>query len=172
MPPDDLESWFAALPAEAFQAAVSHTESHQHAASTHLVKATPDPLALEWCNESAQEVQGLADADVDKAQPMPCTACQLASTTRCPVVQSLGIKPDADTAAYCPSFLPHAGVTVGCCWLWRVSLDDGRLVWYMATPAASQRSVIEWARPRFGRQLVSILPVPGAMAAPQQPSHC
>lgn len=159
MPPD-LSEWFAGI-----DTAPPPPPENRRDPSMAVFVGEPvsaDPLLLDWCEDGREAVAGLV-ADASGRLTLRCRACRQLQAGSCPVK---GGQPDADTAAYCRGFAPRAGLRVGRCWLWRVALADGRLIWWSSTPPASQVEALQVMRRDYGELVQSVLPLPGWQAIP------
>ena len=138
----DLAHWFAGIdspPASLSPAA----HENRHASPVAVVvsaDAEVDPLALVYCVEEGQELQG---RKVYAGQlPMRCAACRCLQAGRC--IELAGV-PGHDEAALCRAFSPAHGVQIGRCWLYRIEFASRRPEWLAHVPAASQAEAISRA---------------------------
>lgn len=153
MPPD-LAEWFAELPPD------TPTESP----SNDIIA---DPLVLPWCQEEGPELAG-ANLHPSLDLPLLCQGCTSLQKNKC---QQIARVPTYEQAARCHAFQPRLGVTVGRCWLWRLTLRDGRLVWWSHLPPADQTTALRLTLQRYGMALVAIQPLPGWQEIPN-PKDC
>ncbi|MTD33245.1 hypothetical protein [Paludibacterium denitrificans] len=120
----------------------------------------PDSLALPYCGDDVQElVGGMTEPSV----PMRCRGCLSLQRGHC---EELAREPSHDEAARCCCFAPLPGVRVGRCWLHRIEIQGGRLVWLCLLPTASQSRAIGWARRTYGEAVLAVVPIPGAVSLP------
>ncbi|WP_139166843.1 hypothetical protein [Chromobacterium sphagni] len=124
--------------------------------------AAPDPLALPWCRDDGPELAG-ADLHPDERLPLLCRGCAALREGQC---RQLATIPTHEQTARCDAFQPLPGVTMGHCWLWRLTLKDGRLVWWSNLPPANQATVLRRARLRYGVALATVRPQPGWQELP------
>lgn len=150
----DLDEWFAKLPSDTPS---GDTESPSDG-------TTAGPLALPWCQEDGPELAGAAKHP-DQGLPLLCRGCAALTKGKC---QQLAAAPTYRQAAHCYSFQPLPGVSVGCCWLWRLTLRSGRLVWWGHLPPANQTTILHLARQRYGAALIAIQPLPGWKELPDR----
>lgn len=124
--------------------------------------AAADPLALPYCVDSGQELHG-AVQDAGGLLPLRCRGCRQLGQGRCEV---LAVVPEHDSAALCRRFVPRAGVKVGRCWLYRVTLEGGRLVWWSSTPSTGHAEAVRCVRLLYGDAVKEVMPLPGWVAMP------
>lgn len=143
MPPD-LAEWFAELSPD------TPTESPSN-------DITADPLVLPWCQEDGPELAGIT-LHPYQGLPLLCQGCTALAKGKC---QQLATAPTYEQAARCYAFQPRPGISVGRCWLWRLTLWDRRLVWWSHLPPANQTTILHLARQRYGAALIAIQPLSG-----------
>ncbi len=156
----DAAEWFAGIWDQPPAIVVTAHEASDLAAGCPDVSVS-DPLLLSWCVNGHAEMAGPALKEC--GAPLLCRGCADLVRLQC---ARLSQPPKAEDAALCNDFRPRAGVTVGRCWLWRIGLEDGRRVWWMALPEAAQRNAVQWARQTHGELVTCVRPVPGVAAIP------
>mgnify|MGYP000844062875 CR=1 FL=1 len=162
----NLAQWFAGIESQPPSPDTSPPAS-RHPEPVAVFAGAPaiaqaDPLALPWCGDYPQEMQG-GQRDAAGRLPMPCLGCTSLQQGRCTVLAGV---PGHEEAARCRRFTPLPGVRVGRCWLWRVQLGAGRLVWWGCLPPAPQAAALAWARSQYGEAVQGVYPVPGALSVP------
>ena len=152
----DAAEWFAGIWDQPQTMVVTAPRASDPVASGPDVSVS-DPLLLSWCVDGHAEMAGPALSE--SSAPLLCRGCVDLVRLQC---ARLDQPPKAEDAALCNDFRPRTGVTVGRCWLWRIGLEGGRLVWWMALPEAAQRNAVQWARQAHGDLVTYVMPVPGA----------
>ena len=152
----DAAEWFAGIWDQPPAIVVKAPEASDLVAGGPDVSVS-DPLMLPWCVDGHAGMAGPALGE--SGAPLLCRGCADLVRLQC---ARLGQFPAVEDAALCNDFRPRAGVTVGRCWLWRIGLEGGRLVWWMALPEASQCRAVQWARQAHGDLVTCVRPVPGA----------
>ncbi len=161
-----LADWFAGIdkqpPAPVLPARHADNVAVFAGAAGVGVPAAADPLALPYCVDSGQELHG-AVQDAGGLLPLRCRGCRQLGQGRCEV---LAVVPELDSAALCRRFVPRAGIKVGRCWLYRVTLEGGRLVWWSSTPSTGHAEAVRCVRLLYGDAVKEVMPLPGWVAMP------
>ncbi|UGA39488.1 hypothetical protein JOS77_08370 [Chromobacterium haemolyticum] len=152
MPPD-LAEWFAELPPDTPSGDTDSPSDDD---------TTADPLALPWCQMDGPELSGAA-LYPGQGLPLLCQGCTALTKGKC---QHLTAAPTYGQAAHCYAFQPLPGVFVGCCWLWRLTLLNGQLIWWSHLPPINQTTMLWQARQRYGATLIGVHPLPGWKTIP------
>lgn len=167
--PHDLASWFAELEPPAGQPDTTTEQGRREAAfccPTPAPASAPDALVLPWCGDGQDELAGPLHPG-SEGLPLLCRGCR-ELVQGCCRPRGEAVPTDA-SAGRCGDFQPSDGVTVGRCWLWRVTLAGGRLVWFMSLPPVSQTDALRWAQQHHGEHVQGVHPVPGAVELPPLP---
>lgn len=157
-----LANWFAGIEDQPAAAAPPARHADNVAVFTGASIEEEADSPLPFSRGSGQELYGAAH-DTGARLPLRCRGCRKLRLGQC---EALTCAPDDGCAALCRCFVLREGAKFGRCWLYRVTLEGGRLAWLGNTPPINQAEAESRARLQYGAMVQEVAPMPGWVAMP------